>query len=355
MRVEASAPAKLVLLGEYAVLEGAPAIVAAVNRRVHVSIEPIAGTHWRYRSDLDGGAEVRVSFDGVVARLEPELSWAQAAVLTTQIALVALTGSHPHRLPACDVHIQSAALHGSGGQHKLGLGSSAAVVVALTAAVQAGAPTWLQRSGDADPAEAYATDLYVHDQLQGGRGSGIDVAAAFHGGVLEFRRAGGETTPLVLPPEVHMRVVWTGASTSTPAYLQQVERVRDEQPGHYAACSHALAAAAAQGIEACRKQDAEGWMDAVQAAHAAMASLGRLCDLEIVSPAHAELASLAARCGAAYKPSGAGGGDVGLLFATSSAALGKTSDEMRSAGYRLLDLAIDVEGVRAERHEMRAP
>src|SRR5262249_59369926 len=40
MTVRASAPGKLFLTGEWAVLRGAPALVAAVDRRVSVTIEP---------------------------------------------------------------------------------------------------------------------------------------------------------------------------------------------------------------------------------------------------------------------------------------------------------------------------
>ncbi len=39
MKVFADAPGKLVLIGEYAVLENSPAIVAAVNRRATITIE----------------------------------------------------------------------------------------------------------------------------------------------------------------------------------------------------------------------------------------------------------------------------------------------------------------------------
>ena len=48
MQVIASAPGKLVLLGEYAVLEGAPALVMAINRRARV----------RMTAQSDGTCEV---------------------------------------------------------------------------------------------------------------------------------------------------------------------------------------------------------------------------------------------------------------------------------------------------------
>ena len=47
MRVKVSAPGKMVLLGEYAVLVGAPAAVTAVNRRARVELAPSASNHWR--------------------------------------------------------------------------------------------------------------------------------------------------------------------------------------------------------------------------------------------------------------------------------------------------------------------
>jgi phosphomevalonate kinase len=41
MRITASAPGKLVLSGEYAVLDGAPAICVAVDRGIHDRDRPL--------------------------------------------------------------------------------------------------------------------------------------------------------------------------------------------------------------------------------------------------------------------------------------------------------------------------
>ena len=43
MIIEASAPGKMVLVGEYAVLEGSPALVSAVNREAKVRLELTEG------------------------------------------------------------------------------------------------------------------------------------------------------------------------------------------------------------------------------------------------------------------------------------------------------------------------
>ena len=48
----ASAPGKLMILGEYAVLEGHPAIVAAITRRITVTLEPRPDQILHIQSDL---------------------------------------------------------------------------------------------------------------------------------------------------------------------------------------------------------------------------------------------------------------------------------------------------------------
>lgn len=108
MRIRASAPGKLVLIGEYGVLRGGPALVAAVDRRAEVSLEP-------------GAAGIRVTapqlgLEGTPVEADPRLRLAAAC-------LDGFSG---------EVCIDTGALHQDG--HKLGLGSSAAVCVALCAA-----------------------------------------------------------------------------------------------------------------------------------------------------------------------------------------------------------------------------
>ena len=46
MNIEVSAPGKLVLIGEYGVLYGAPALVMAVDRRARVVLEAVRGDRW---------------------------------------------------------------------------------------------------------------------------------------------------------------------------------------------------------------------------------------------------------------------------------------------------------------------
>ena len=151
------APGKLVLAGEYAVLEGAPAIVLAINSGVRCRV-------------LEGsGIETPM---GDTAFVSPALAeWAQHRRYVFE-------AWNPPQLEA---------------DHKPGFGGSAAACVASVFA--AGRPL----------DEAFA----IHHQVQGS-GSGIDVAASIHGGTLWFRR--GEVQPL---PPVYPLVIWSGQSAKT--------------------------------------------------------------------------------------------------------------------------------------------
>ena len=66
MQLSASAPGKLILLGEYAVLAGAPALVMAVDRRARVTITSVRGNSFSVVSPTlnAGAASFELTADG---------------------------------------------------------------------------------------------------------------------------------------------------------------------------------------------------------------------------------------------------------------------------------------------------
>jgi mevalonate kinase len=79
-----------------------------------------------------------------------------------------------------------------------------------------------------------------------------------------------------------------------------------------------------------------------------MAALGDAAGVEIVTRPHAEFAAVARRHGGAAKPSGAGGGDLGVAFTVGTAATRALRDEARAAGLTLLSLGAPAPGLRLE-------
>jgi phosphomevalonate kinase len=288
------APGKLLLTGAYAVLEGAPAIVAAIDRHAVVDVSP---------------TDTRLREDG-------------------------------HRPPRADVH----ALHDETGR-KLGLGSSAAACVASFGAEALASGDDLR--SPIVRARIFRAAREAHARAQGG-GSGVDVAASVHGGVLRYAvGANGDATlrALDLPRGLHLTVYDSGTSARTSDMRARVNafRTRPSANGLFKQLGD-LSIRAAAAIEA---GDGLSFIASAREFGDVLAVLGHAADAPIVLPPFAELASVAAREDAAFLPSGAGGGDVAvrLGMAPPSPAFASLA---KALSMFTLALSIDREGLRSE-------
>jgi len=273
------APGKVVLLGEYAVLDGGPALVAAVDRGV--ACEVTAGP---FAIETPPGTDDRF--------VRPALAAAEAPAARYRF--------YAHPPPTT--------------QSKPGLGSSAAATVVATLAGRclADAPP--------SPAELHRAALAVHRAIQGS-GSGIDVAAAAWGGVV--RMQGTAVQPRAA---VDVAVAFSGRSAKTGPRVQQYlawpHRERFVQasralvdgdgplPDRLAAGGELLGAMAAEAGIAY-------WTDGLRA----------LCDL-------------ARRHGGGAKPSGAGGGDVVVAAFEEAAQRQAWEQAVSDAGFEVIPTSL---------------
>ena len=83
----------------------------------------------------------------------------------------------------------------------------------------------------------------------------------------------------------------------------------------------------------------------IAAAHLGMEMLGQAAGVPIVTPVLAHAALVAGEVGGAAKPSGAGGGDVGIAFLPDPEAAGEFRARARDLGLGILDLFVDPTGI----------
>jgi phosphomevalonate kinase len=333
--IASSAPGKLVLLGEYAVLEGAPALVLAVNRRARVTCTACVGDAWQLASPTLGlDARLRITTKGPVwdGESAPELDW--IASLCARLPFAA-------SLPACRVELDSDAFHldHAGAREKLGLGSSAALTVALLGALHA---------LGGQPAPTLGECVATHRAIQHGRGSGIDVAASLHGGLLRFQLDAGHAPhiePLALPAGLHWRCVYSGRPASTSAMLATVAAWRTRQPAEYTRRIHELATMGPRGVDAVARADSAAFLANLHAYAIALAGLGDASGADIASPAHRALGEIARECGVVYKSCGAGGGDVGVTFSVDDIRLQEFSERAGRAGFPVIEMQAAASGL----------
>jgi phosphomevalonate kinase len=194
---------------------------------------------------------------------------------------------------------------------KLGLGSSAALTVALTSAL-------LRHLNRAPPGREQLLDLATraHRRFQGGTGSGLDVATAVCGGVVAL--VGGEVRSLTWPAGLAWLAVWSGASASTEGMLARYEAFRRRDPARFARHTAGLREIATAAVSAWERADIQPLLRSLADYDDALRALDGGAGLGIYTPEHERLARVAQQFGAVYKISGAGGGDFGVALADSA-------------------------------------
>lgn len=349
MSVTTSAPGKMVLLGEYAVLEGAPAICTAVNRRATATTRMIPSTEIRVHTRGHAAAP---------ARLRPQRrgwKWLDAGAaarlpLVDQVLRRALKGV-PRGQPGCgfrlDLDTEAFFSGGAGPRRKLGLGSSAALTVACASAVAAHVE---HRDHAGDRAKMLEPMLQIHREFQNGQGSGADIATSLLGGTLVYRRQSSVTQAQTFaapwPAPLAYRFIWTGRATSTTHMLERLSDWAERHPRPYQASMQRLCAIAEAGASALIASDGAALLDPLRHYAEALRELDAQAGLGIVSDEHQHLAHLADRQGAIYKSCGAGGGDFGVALSLDEDRLIRFSAVAADQGFVPVALRVDEPGLR---------
>lgn len=334
----ATAPGKLIVTGEYAVLDGAPALVVAVNRRVVAS----------RRTGPRGSSDFMLALAAELARRHG--------------------ADHPSTRAVDEIVVDSSAFYD--GTTKLGLGSSAAVTVAATAlALSAGH----ERVPVVDKAKVLEIASAAHAAAQGprgARGSGADIAAAVHGGVIAFQRATpdriawpsdaaqegktiecatGTAERLAWPSGVAWIPFFTGASADTGSLVAAVTAAR---AANRAAVDAALAAIDKASRAACQACAMRAHEIASSALVAALVLAGRATDalaaatgVPLVPPCVIAARAALAPLGGTAKTTGAGGGDIGIAVIPGTEHETEARRLLIEAGCQPLVIGVDQTGV----------
>lgn len=213
---------KAILIGEHAVVYGAPGIVVGLEQGARASVGPATHTSCLRL----GGIQTLCNDPSPLGR-----------------ALAALLAVDPAVEQAIEIDVQVELPMASG------LGSSAAVAVAIARAL--GADHVVDR--------ALAWERVFH-----GNPSGIDIQAACHGGVLQFRKDLG-AQPVPGSPDLQLAIGLSGTTASTKTMVDQVARRFAEHPKERIQFCNAVTALAENALLALGARD--------------YIALGRLLDL----------------------------------------------------------------------------
>lgn len=305
--ITVSAPGKIILYGEHAVVYGRSCIVTALNCRLTVSV-----------SETE---------DGRVIVRSPNCKDRRFINSTLLIAEKELNIKHK------GLNIETKCSFSG----KYGLGSSAAVTVALHKALAALYKVAIDKKTLFDI--AYRTVLNVQ-----GRGSGCDVAAATFGGTHRFVTGGRIIRPIDTDG-IPIIIGYSGIKGSTVELVGRIAKKFKEEPEKLNRIFKAIGKIVKEAEEALIGRD---WK-----------RVGTLMNfnqeyLRDIGVSHEKLETIisAAKKAGAYgaKLSGSGGGDC-MIALHPDGISGKcaVSEAIRKAGGEVVDVSPNAEGVRIEK------
>ncbi len=324
MKISVKVPGKLIILGEYAVLEGANAIVMAVDRYAIVTVDSSGESDiCRLTSSLEQ-TPLRFNFDKM-GKLIPDSHIPKEMISRMKFSLIAVERicdqiyqSGIQNNPF-DLHIDTSQFYMNTQERKLGLGSSAAITVAVIAALARfyGLDRQLFRT----PLDLFKFAFRTHSLAQNNQGSGIDVAASVLGGIVFYNMVNPEKVKETgfevhqnLLPGLYLLPVWTGISTSTQKLLALLSEYITENSGTYKKVMKRLTHLSNEGVREYQLNHLHPFLDIIVEYYQVLRNFSLTSGIPIISDIHEHLAKIVYEGGGFYKPSGAGGGDFGIAF-----------------------------------------
>lgn len=354
MSILTKAPGKLILLGEYAVLEGAPALVAAVNRLARVTISPSLNESFEVEAPVIDISSQQFILDtrGTVRFLKKPIKKLKFFLSIFEYALTELQKKNILLSPI-KITLDTSEFFLRKGAAKLGLGSSAALTVALLAALFA----YYDASAhiEQNRMKLFETALDAHRAAQGNVGSGIDVAACVFGGNLHYKllnqRAenSAEIKPLDQLKDIHFVPIWTGKASSTKDLVKKFYEFKRRDGNGYRKLFNELTELSTAGCVAFANQNSSDFLGSVKDYYKKMIEIGEYLHSPVVSEEHLKIADLVFDFGAVYKPSGAGGGDFGIAIVRSAAEITNLASIIQKAGFEVVHLHMGANGIQTEK------
>ena len=358
MNIQATAPGKLFIAGEYAVVTpGQPALIAAVNRYLTVNLTPSleeVGTiystqqpdltlHWKREQGLLQITEENHSFTLITTAIEVAETYAkQRNYWNEELYLLKVTSQLD------DIHSNI----------KFGLGSSGAVVVATIDAIL----QW--HRVPVDPLLVYKLAA-ITNTLLGSNGSLGDIASSAFGGIILYQRidatwikeqmqqysisevvnkewTGLVIQPVSLPTSLKMLVGWTKAKADTSSFVSSVTHTRTqaEKDAYYQQFLKQNTTILEQIMTALENEDTEAFLQGITNNRTLLLDFAKEMSIILETPSLTKLCQIALQENASAKTSGAGGGDCGICFITKPQQEETITTQWEKSGILPLNLEI---------------
>lgn len=319
-KITVSAPGKLMLFGEHAVVYNRPCIVTAVSQRMKATVELTNTSVF----------ELQAPSVQIVNYIKPisDLGEGKIPKGAKFVEIAVLNFFNKYDIKQ-GIKITTESEFSS----QFGFGSSSAVTVCVIKALSVLFDLKLSEKELFDL--AYKTVLDVQK-----KGSGFDVAAAIYGGTIYFLTGGKVIEPLAFSSPIV--IGYSGVKADTVTILKKVQKKSEKNPDAVSNIYDEIEKIVESAKEAIEKKDWEKLGKLMNKNHVLLQTLG-------VSIKKLDAMVTASLSAGAYgvKLSGAGGGDC--VIASCLLKNKKTViDAINKVGGEAIDIDVNAEGVRVE-------
>lgn len=370
--VHVSSPGKLMIAGEWAVLEpGNPCIVTAIGKRVHVSLEKSQG----FSVEM---ADIGISFEGEMKerRFMIKTPIGEDGFEKARFAISAIETSLQYlEEKGKSISGLKARIWKDDIQHeelRTGFGYFASLIVSMTTAILHEAGMDVSKNRDV----IFRLSSIAYYRTRGRGGSAYNIAAAVYGKTLVYRRFDGEwlkaelddvesgskrisylaespwpgffAKDISVPKETQICIGIIGDPVSARSTVRQMESYKKSRAMEYDSIISHMKNNTEQMIVSFANRDLPGILELVRKSQSVLTELGQKSGVEAETPKLRRLCWIASRHSGAGKLSGAGKSDVGIAICFDRGCSEKIKNEWKESGISSVETSFGTDGVKVE-------
>ena len=285
-------------------IEGANATLLSANRSVEVFIEKIDSNVNKF---VSSASEKEFMFE---LNDQFEVEWIYENPMKFGIFLeiaIKLLGVRPE---SEKFSIDSSSFFENG--TKIGIGSSSAISVAITRAMNKYFDLNL------DNQKILFASLEIHNHFQNYTGSGLDVLSSFYSfPVIECSKSKDNSykwSQLNIPDEIKITFVKGSASADTHEMIKRYFSGKHEHQKFFLEISKEMMESLYELSKAFKENKSLMILNAIKKYSTLMFEMDNTLGIGVYTDMDKEISILAKKEGLFYKPSGAGGGDLGIII-----------------------------------------
>ena len=327
MKVETTASGKIFFSGEYMALEGGRAITLSTPQIAKVSISEINESNNLFVSSMsDQTYPFRIDENMRLIWLEQDPKHL-GSILKESI-------KHFHKgFSGKSISIDTSEFFYE--RRKIGIGSSSAVSVAITKALDQLFGLRLTSKSIIDHARE------IHNRSQESNGSGFDIITSFmevrslacrilDNGAYDYEQIG-------IPEEINILVVVNDEYVQTSEMIGKYESAKNKYTDYFSQHAPKMKHQLELLYHSILESDNESIFQYLADYNESIVDMNNVFNLGIFNN-HLELIKLAKDEGVFYKPSGSGGGDIGIVICDDKLKLDRFCNKLNTKGIAFFDI-----------------